>query len=192
MTDEKIYTGKVAVAANQFTQERDYWLNKLSGDLIKNRFTYDFPKAEGRETLKHAFTFTGELFEGLMKLSNGFDPRLHMILVTAVTLLLNKYTGNQDIILGAPIYKQETEGEFVNTAVALRNSLNNGMTFKDLLLQVRETITEADKNQGYPVMVLAEKLGLELSTKEFPLFDVVVMVENIQEKKYLEGLNHNV
>ncbi|MCP4146665.1 MAG: AMP-binding protein, partial [bacterium] len=194
MTDTKNYTGKVAIAANQFTGERDYWLNKLSGELVRTALPYDFTGKDSMETgkNKHTFDFIGDFLTQLTKLSGGSDLRLHMILAAAVVVLLNKYTGNKDIIVGSPIYKQEVKGEFVNTVIALRNRLQAGMTFKELLLQVRETITEADKNRNYPIAVLVDKLELKSNRDEFPLFDTTVMVENVHDKTYLDEINHNV
>jgi len=80
-----------------------------------------------------------------MKLCNERDNRLHMVLAAGVVVLLDKYTykGSKDIIIGVPIYKQEIEGDFINTLLALRNRLTEGMSFKELLLEVRKTVRAA-------------------------------------------------
>ena len=100
---------------------RDYWLSRLSGDLVKSTFPYDFKKKrEGRDRFETVEgVFTGEIFEKLMKFTNESDHLLHMILAAMVVALLDKYTDmyqrngdpgdntNPGIIIGAPIYKQE-------------------------------------------------------------------------------------
>ena len=137
------YLGKFSVAAHQSIKEREYWLNKLSGELTKTAFPHDYRKKSGECRLEtFQFQWTGDLFLKLMKLSNNSDQRLHMILVAALMALIHRYTFNTDIILGAPALKQETDAEFINTVLVLRNTFNKQITYKELLLQVRNTIIE--------------------------------------------------
>jgi amino acid adenylation domain-containing protein len=181
-------------AAGQLTGEKDYWLNKLSGDLEKSTIPYDFkprePQRRKMESLE--FGISGESYTRLIKLSNHFDPRLHVILAAGLVVLLNKYTGNCDIIVGTPVYRPDKEGELLNTVLALRNRLESGMTFKQLLLQVNETTIEALDHQGYPVEMLPQQLNLPVEDDGFPLFDVALLLENCQEKEYLAHINHNL
>ena len=72
-------------------------------------------------------------------------------MVTGVMLLLYKYTGSRDIIVGAPTYKQDGEGKLINTVLALRNRMESHLTFKEFLLQVAQTVFEANENQNYPI-----------------------------------------
>jgi len=184
------------MAADQNIKERDYWLAKLSGDLAKTTFPRDFAKDKtGSETLadpgdRVQYLFQTEFFSQLIKLSKGSDYALNVILTAALILLLNKYTGNKDVIVGAPIYKQETEKNFINMVVALRNQLPDHMTFKELLLEVKQTVSEADENQNYPYEVLVDRLKLNISSVpgsgEPSLFDIAVLLENIHDKHYLQ------
>ncbi|MCP4156000.1 MAG: hypothetical protein GY757_50220, partial [bacterium] len=132
------------------------------------------------------------LFARLDRLSGGSHLRLHMALTAAVMQLIEKYTGSRDIIVGTPIYKQDVEGEFVNTVVPLRNRLEKDGTFRTLLLQVRKTISEGMDNYSYPVYILLEKLNLPVPENDFPLFDVAIMLENIQDREYLRHLDLNM
>jgi tyrocidine synthetase-3 len=198
-TFKRKISDKLIVIANQKLKERDYWLKKLSGQLEKCYMPYDrLPAGRhdsdtlhdkfGHEYQQVHFDIEGELRERLLKLSNNADFRLHMIFAAALFILLRKYTGSTDIILGSPIYKQDTDIEFINTILPLRNQINNHMTFKELLLQVRQVIMEATENQNYPMEVLLEQLNLSSppdQEEDFPLFDVTILIENIHDKKYL-------
>ena len=117
----KRYSETLIIAANQHITERDYWLNHLSGDLVKSHFPYDKGKKIKGIFDFHCveFVFSHPLFLKLMKLCKGSDYTLNAILVTGLMVLLHKYTGNKDIILGAPIYKQENEGPFINTVLIM-------------------------------------------------------------------------
>jgi len=188
------YSDKHVIAANQNIKEGDYWLNKLSGDLVKSIFPYDYIKIGINERCIDAlkFRFKGELFLNLMDLSKESDYALHVIKVSGVIALLHKYTGNKDILVGSPIYKQKIQGEFINTVLVLRNQLKNNVTFKELLFQVKQTIVEASGNQNYPLEILLKELNLPVSENEFPLFDILILLENIHEKRNIQFVISNM
>jgi amino acid adenylation domain-containing protein len=183
------------IAAAQSSKEKEYWLSKLPAELVKSHFYYDL-KSKSTDILKFEkveFRFTGELFSKFLRLSNNSDLRLHMILTAGLALLVEKYTGEKDIILGTPVYKEDDKVEFVNTVLVLRNIIDTGKTFKEFLVQVRQTILEAVENVNYPVELLSEQLGMPVSQEnDFPLFDMVILLENIQDKRYIEHINYNI
>jgi amino acid adenylation domain-containing protein len=186
---------KEVAAASQYLKEKDYWLNKLSGEPEKSNFYYDFKRKDNykRRFDKKTFGFHGELFTKLIHLSNESDHRLHMVLVAGLIVLIGKYTGRSDIIIGTSVYKQDVVRKFINTVLVLRNQLDGNMTFKELLLQVRQTIIDAVENVNYPLEVLLKQLNLPSSNDDdFPLFDIGILLENIHDKKYLQHINHNI
>ena len=195
----KISRDKLVLAAGQSVKERKYWLNKLTGELVKSHFPYDYRKKQleknnaPMESVKSVkFRFPGPLYAKMMKLSGGADLKLHMILVTGMFVLLHKYTGNNDIMIGSPILKQENESKFINTVLVFRNETAAHMSFKELLLEVRKTIIEAAENQNYPLELLMEELGMSVTGAEFPLFDTVLLLENLHNKNYLQGICYNM
>ena len=195
MFDKNIFD-KLAFVTDRDKDVETYWLNKLVGNPGKTTFLYD----NNRSGMNKAFTkelcefrLADDLFPKLMKLSNNSLPRLHMILIAGLISLLYKYSGNKDIIVGTSIYKQEMEADFVNTVLALRVQLTDNITFRELLLQVKDTVIEAVENQNYPVELLLQKLGIPFSRDDnFPLFDVAILLENIQDKRYIQYINPNV
>jgi amino acid adenylation domain-containing protein len=190
------YTDMLTIAADENRKEREYWLKNLEGDLIKTAFPYDKNKDKTAASSRAAagFRLAGPLVSRLLKLSKGVDHTLHMILVTGWVTLLEKYTGNNDIIVGTAIYKQEQgmEGALINTVLALRCQLNGTMTFKELLVQARETILKANENQNYPLEVLLDELNMPLRENDSPLFDSAVLLENIHYRGYLSSVRPNM
>jgi len=190
-------TRSVTAAASQYTKERDYWLKKLSGLQEKNSFPYDYKRSDAhvheREINRVKFKFTGTPWQRLIKLSNHSDSRLFMILTAGLMVLVDKYTynGSKDIVVGSPIHKQDAgqDIEFINTVLALRNQLADHMKFKDLVLQVGETIIEADENQNYPLEKLVETVNVGFTPGNGLLFDVVVLLENIHDKRYIRDIH---
>jgi fengycin family lipopeptide synthetase D len=199
MTMNKDFTGNVAAAASHYHKERDYWLNKLSGGLEKTRLPYDktpdFQKAGGPIEFKFdKFMLSGSLFQQLMKLCNRSEVKLYMILCTALAALLKKYTEQSDITLGMPVLKQDTGGddEYINTILTLRTPIEDGLSFKELLLRQRELIIEASANQNYPFAMILRQLGLEAPGTDYPLFDVAVLLEGMHDKRFRNTISPSV
>ncbi len=190
--------GKVAGAGEKSVKERDYWLNRLDGDLEKSVLPYDDiagdDDAPTEAWAEVPFVFDGELQARLMKLSNGSEHRLHIILCAVTALFADRYTynGSGDISMGAPILRQKKEAAFINTALVLRCPLEPGMNVKQLILRMRETIVGATEHVNYSMESLLYLLGIPYTSEDdFPLFDISVLVENIHEFDYLRMYRHH-
>jgi amino acid adenylation domain-containing protein/FkbM family methyltransferase len=200
----KRLTDMETIAAEKGNKERNYWLNKLSGDLVKTRFPLDsIPDRDGKKEKQqeraydiYPFKISNDIFARLIKISKDSFPLLFVALLTGLVALLRRYTGGTDIIVGAPVARQETDAKFVNTVLILRNHLERGMTFKELLLTVRQTVMEAAENQNYPLNTLLYELNIPVpegdKEDEFPLFDIALLLENIHEKSYIRHIPVNM
>ena len=191
---EHQFSARRAAAASHYHRQRDYWLDRLSGEPVKVSLPPDYRGAEPSERRVEGlrFEFGDELSSGLHRTSNDSHPRLYMLLVTGLTILLYKYTGLGDIIVGAPISRQAEAGEYINNILALRNQLHGETTFKALLLQVRQTLLEAVENQNYPLETLLYQLDIPLSPSGCPLFDVAVLLESIHDRAYIRDIDVNL
>jgi non-ribosomal peptide synthetase component F len=115
-------------------------------------------------------------------------------LLAAFKALLCRYTGQDEIVIGAPIANRnsiETEnliGFFVNTLV-LRTDLSGDPHFPELLARVRKVTLDAYAHQDLPFEVLVEDLQPERSLSRNPLFQVMFQLENTpKEELPLPGL----
>jgi bacitracin synthase 1 len=181
--------------ATEFAEEQEYWLNKLSGDWERSIFPYDMRMVAGDKRTMEIFTFRlpHELFLKVTQAINQSDYKLHVILTAGLSQIINKYLGCEDIIIGTPIDRQEVDADFINTFLVLRNNITPGMTFKELLSHVGQTISEACDNQNYPLETLPYELNRQIGEdSDFPLFDVALMLENIHEKRYIDYIKFNV
>ncbi len=187
---------EITLSTGQFDIERDYWLNKFSGEITKTNFPYDWTKKATLENIEYKniykFSFTPELSAKLLKMSTQSNENLYMLLLSGLMLLLYKYTGSYDILVGTSIYRQKVQGDFINTALMLRGQINENMSFKEFLMQVRKTLIEANKNQNYPMEVLMDKLDLPLNGHIESLLQTTALLENIHDKTYLEGFDSNI
>ncbi|HEX2269376.1 MAG TPA: amino acid adenylation domain-containing protein [Pyrinomonadaceae bacterium] len=184
------------LAGDVLDQQLAYWRKQLTGDLPVLDLPTDYPRPEVQSF--RGATLTTILPPGLSK-SLGVICRqegvtLFMLLLAAFKALLCRYTGQDEIIIGAPIANRnsiETEnliGFFVNTLV-LRTDLSGDPHFPELLARVRKVTLEAYAHQDLPFEVLVEDLQPERSLSRNPLFQVMFQLENTpKEELPLPGL----
>ena len=101
-----------------------------------------------------------------------------MTLLAAFQVLLYRYTGQGDILVGSPTpgrVRPEFEGMagYCANPVVLRANFSNNVTFRIFLRQVRDTVLEAFEHQAYPFPLLVERLQPERASSRSPLFQVV-------------------
>jgi amino acid adenylation domain-containing protein len=183
-----------SIAAGQYSREEKFWLEKFSGDFELSTFYREYlaPSSGQKAKASWEFKITGDLFTKLMKIVNQSDFRLHIIMVSGLVLLLNKYTTQMDITIGTPVLKQEVDAEFINTVLPLKNRCEPHMTFKELLLQVRQTIVDATEHQNYPYETLLYQLAKDTSDEDVTLFDAAILLENIHDESYIRHTNPNI
>ena len=177
---------KIVALDNRFSNEKKYWEDKLSGEFVNGKFPYDFggQNCGGQEYSLCEFELDHQTSSRLVDISNHSDKRLFILLMTGIKSLHFLYTSAADNAIGTSIYKQQEEGELVNSILPVRDSIDGNTTFKDLLLQVRKTINEAYENANYPM----EYLWDGLKENNLKLFDSAVILLNIHDRAYLENV----
>ncbi|MEH2193291.1 MAG: non-ribosomal peptide synthase/polyketide synthase, partial [Nostoc sp.] len=123
------------------------------------------------------------LTQQLKKLSQESGSTLFMTLLAGFVVLLSRYSGQTDLVVGSPIAnRNRTEiegliGFFVNS-LALRFDLSQEPTFEALLAQVRTVTQNAYDHQDLPFEMLVEELQLERNLDRNPLTQVVFALQN--------------
>ena len=141
------------------------------------------PKVKTFRGASSSFSIPLDLTKKLKALSQKEEVTLFMTLLAAFKTLLYRYSGQEDILVGSPIAnrnQKETEqliGFFVNTLV-LRTNLSGNLTFRDLLLRVKQVALEAYDHQDLPLEKLVEELNLERDLSYDPLFQVMFVLQN--------------
>ncbi len=183
---------KIRKAANQNIEEKAYWLQTLA-DRIKSAFPPDRCRSGESHGEQALFQLGEDIFSALTQRCRDNPHSLHIYMTAAVVALLSRYTGQEDIIIGTPIYKQDNVDQFINKVLPLRSRVAPSMTFKQLLIQMKDIIAGAVKNQNYPVELMVEQLNLPAGGEEgFPLFDVSVCTAGIHDPAYLENIEQQI
>src|SRR5260370_19179143 len=114
----------------------------------------------------YRFTLPKGLTDKLRSLSSREGVTLHVTLLAAFNVLLYRYTGQEDILVGtttAGRKRSELEklmGMFINTQV-MRTNLAGNPGFRELLQQVKEGTLEAHDHQDLPSQYLIKNLQPE-------------------------------
>ncbi len=162
-----------------------YWREALAGAPV----TLDLPTDRPRPPLQSTrgatvqTTVPPALSASLAALGRSDGNTLFMLLLAGFGALLSRHSGQQDLLVGAPIAnrnRQETEGLigfFVNTLV-LRVTLAGAAAFDDLLARVRRVTLGAFEHQDLPFERLVEELQPERDLSRAPLVQTSFALQN--------------
>ncbi|WP_366295333.1 amino acid adenylation domain-containing protein [Paenibacillus sp. AN1007] len=166
-------------------KQEQYWLEVFNEEipLLELPTDYERPDTLRYEGDRLDIVVKDDIAAGLRELEVQTGTTLYMILLAAYTILLSKYSGQEDIIVGMPIAGRthaELEpvmGMFVNT-LAVRNQPAGDKTFAAYLLEVKENMLNAYENQDYPFEELIKKIDLTKDARRNPLFDTMFVLQN--------------
>lgn len=175
---------------------RDYWLRKLAGDIVPLDLPTDFPRPAVRSNAGAtvAFSLSSELTAALRDYSSRRHASLFMTLLAVLKVLLFRYSGQRDVIVGTPFAGQprldadDQIGCYLNM-LPLRDVIDPHASFDDLLDQIRQTATDAYAHDVYPFDRLIEELDLPRDVSRSPLMDVMLILQKVdREESGTDGL----
>ncbi|MDM9379456.1 amino acid adenylation domain-containing protein [Chlorogloeopsis sp. ULAP01] len=178
---------------NLFSQ-RTYWINQLSGELPETNLMLDYvrPTFYSGKNKYFNFDLASDLSQAIIKFAKNSPFSIYLILVTALNILLQKYTRNQDVIVGIPIYEEIATDNLNSKVIPLRTQVTPELSCKDFLLQVQNAIIDAYSHQNYNIDELFELLQLPKISNRCPIFDIVILLENIHHKSNLNQINNDI
>ncbi|HEY0735280.1 MAG TPA: amino acid adenylation domain-containing protein, partial [Herpetosiphonaceae bacterium] len=167
-------------------QQIAYWRRQLAGVPDVLDLPIDWPRSpvQTSQGATYSFELSQPLSEALQTLSQRENATLFMTTLTAFQVLLSRYSGQHDIVVGTPIAgrtRPELEdliGFFVNTLV-LRADLAGQPTFAELVARVRTVCLDAYTHQDVPFELLVELLQPTRDLSRTPLFQVMFALQNM-------------
>ena len=168
----------------EFQDKLKYWKDTL-GDYSDLQLPTDKsrPTTFSYKGADFGFSLDKDLSAKLSKLAQDNGTTLYMVLLTAFNVLLSRYSGQEDIILGSPIanrYHHDLEGLvgfFVNTLI-LRNQVDSNKSVKDLLNQISQDTLSAFDNQEVPFEQIVELLDVTRDTSRNPIVQVMFSLQS--------------
>ncbi|HLP58023.1 MAG TPA: amino acid adenylation domain-containing protein, partial [Candidatus Deferrimicrobium sp.] len=174
------------IVEGYFDKFKDYWLEKFKDKPNGIELPLDHPRGAvqtfngGRIYYKIGEAETRKLRD----LADGENTTLFMKLISLLSILLHKYSGENDIIMGSPIANRKQPelhniiGFLVNTLV-YRLPVEPGVNFGQLLARVKEETLACYENQDFPFDILVENLGLTRDMSRSPLFNVMISYADV-------------
>ena len=168
------------LTGNVLEQQLDYWKTCLSGAPEVLELPTDRPRSaaqrfRGASVLR---VLPRALANDLRAIGRAHRCTLYMVMLAAFKVLLNRYSGREDLVVGTPISGRSRTalegliGFFVNTVV-LRSDLSGNPTFAELMERVRSVAIEAHSNQELPFEKLVEELQPKRMLSYSPVFQVM-------------------
>jgi len=160
------------------TDLADYWRGALA-DLQTSRFPTDRPRPllASHDGAVESAAADPELLDGLRELSDQAGTTLPVTLLAAVQVLLHRYTGQTDVVIGT-VSARRTRPElapligFVEDVLPIRADLSGDPAFTELLARVREASIGAQAHSELPFAKIVEAVGVERDTGRFPVFQI--------------------
>ncbi len=168
-------------------RQLSYWKDKLTGyQTLEFPTDYVRPNKVDYNGGLQKFVLNREISQKLRSLAQTHGISLNSVMLSSLKVLLGKYTGQQDIVVGSAIANrrqnqtQDLIGFFVNMQ-AHRTLLTSDQSFTDLIQQVHQDQVEAQTHQDLPFEKLVNELKLERDTSRHPVFQVTFEVTNLGE-----------
>ncbi|MCK0148121.1 amino acid adenylation domain-containing protein [Arenibacter sp. F26102] len=182
--------------SNQSIDENQlkFWQDRLKGEIPILDLPLDYPR-------KMSSSFKGgllsddlseELSNAILALAKNLNTTPFVLLLSVFKLLLFKYTGQQDILVGSPISNRNERSVekligFFNETVVLRSNLSPKMTFRELVDMVKQNTMEAFLNKDVPFDLLVQKLKPTRSLSLNPFFQVMFLFHAVPQAPTLDN-----
>ena len=168
-----------------------YWKIKLGGEIPFLELPTDYPQP-ARPTYKgtsYRSQFSKDLSTRVLDLCKTLDTTPYVLLLSVYYLLLHKYSGQKDILVGSPISHRNSEVlenmiGFFDETIVLRTNVNPKMTFANFVATVKETTLEAFANKDVPFEALVKELSPQRSLSVNPFFRVMFIYHSVQKSPF--------
>ncbi|QXV63885.1 amino acid adenylation domain-containing protein [Mucilaginibacter sp. 21P] len=170
----------------ELQNNRAYWLSRFEKGIPVLDLPTDFPRPAKRRLVggRVPFTWNKDLSAKIFAISRSFHTSIFTTLLTFTKLLLHKYSGQTDIIIGSTTAGREHPelekqiGLFANTLM-FKTEFDAGDSFSEFLLNVKNVTFDAYEHQNYPFNKIVEDLNVPRDTSRSPLFDVMIELDDV-------------
>ncbi|MCX4539171.1 non-ribosomal peptide synthetase [Streptomyces sp. NBC_01565] len=173
-------------------RQEEYWRERLAGDLpvVQHPATRKRSSTGGaRPSAVHRFPLADDAVRRLKELCAGAGATFFTGLLGTFDVLLSRYTGLDDIVVGVPVANRHQEefadtiGLFVNTTV-IRADLSADPTFTELLAALQGHVLDAQDNQDIPFERLADLTGAPQDPGTPPVFQVMFSMHHGRDQDW--------
>jgi len=157
----------------------EYWHERLGGELPTLALPTDRPRPaiQTYDGALHRFSVDAQVTAGIKQVARTVGATPYMTLLAAYAVLLHRYGGQDDLVIGSPFACRDRAGlmgmvGYVTNPLPLRVDVGDDPSFAALLGQVKDTVLGAIGHQEYPLPLLVERLRPVRDAGRTPLFQV--------------------
>ncbi|MEO7261300.1 MAG: amino acid adenylation domain-containing protein [Jatrophihabitantaceae bacterium] len=164
----------------------EYWTSRLADAPTLLALPTDRPRPATQRFQggRLGVSAGADTLRGLHAVGQAGDATLFMTLMATLSVLLWRYSGQDDVCVGTPFANRNSSeledliGHFINTVV-IRNQLAADQSFAELLAEVRHRVLEAYDHADQPFEQLVGALHPERHASYSPLFQVMLVLQNM-------------
>lgn len=172
-------------AGAEATRQLDFWEHRLAGAPDPMLLPADFSRASAPTNRGGStrFTVPAESLDELRRLSGRTSSTLFMVLLAAFQIVLARYGGDSDVVVGTPVANRRYRGfhdlvGFFANSVALRSQVRSESSFEEFLAEVRDTCLEAYDHQDVPLDLVAQRIHPDRQPGRNPVYQVNFTLHN--------------
>lgn len=175
---------------NFYKKQQDFWEKYYSDGMPILKLPVDFSnvpsQAVNYEAVLCSYMYNKDFNKLLSIFSQKYGFTNYMILLSVISILLNKYTSQKDLVIWTPTANRQLAeqinmiGMFVNT-VPVRNILKENETFLDLLKQVKDNCINVFSNTGLDINGLSKKIKLKNNSH---IHQLVFIYQNYESNSF--------
>jgi len=169
-------------------QQLAFWKEELTGAPVVHRLPLDRERPVKVSYKGRAYRqfFDKNLTQEIKAQCAKHGVTLFMFAQTMFSVLLSRYSGEADVVMGTPIAGRTHKdvepliGFFVNSLV-LRTRVSSELSFSELLEQNKQHILDVFSHQHMPFDMLVEKISPQRALNHNPMFQIVFAVQNTEK-----------
>jgi len=176
---------KEQLISEEFANKRDYFKSILHGELPKLELPYDFEAISENNISGKTYTFNieKEYFDKINAFCNKIKITPYMFFISIYFILLNKYSGQEDIVIGSPFENRTLSeltniiGMFVNNII-IREKVSPSLTYMDFINDIRTNCLATFNNADLPFEEILKAIDYKGNANNSSIFNTMFIFQN--------------
>lgn len=173
-----------------FNEKLSYWRDQLLDAPALSELPTDHHRSQEvvYDNAYYNYTLSKSIRDQLVSVTENEQVILSTVLLAALQVLIYKYSGQKDLVIGTPIDNRHIDnvnnliGNITNV-LALRVVLQGNESFQDVFKSLNKTILQGYKNGDYPFEQLLDNLNIDKALNRSPLFQVMFVLQDSNTSK---------
>jgi amino acid adenylation domain-containing protein len=155
----------------------EYWLKKISGEIPEHFLPKKNDQNSGHSVEYSCIKYEvpANIANELIKYGKNSDLSIHVLIVAALSIVIQRYSGLNTVLIGSTKLKQDGYKNLIIHKLSLQN-----VNFKDFIIAVKESLSEDFNYSNYPFEKLYDHLKRIRNLDNLQLFDIGFVSTNIQ------------